>query len=559
MFLPWRSHPLFIVLTVGIGQFSDQFLFGMRIPLLPLLVHEHLHIPDLDSPEIQRLVANILAAFSIATLVSAVPAGWLADFRALRGHLYLAGLGALLWSTITFYTSESYAVMLFSRTLNGLSAAILYAAGYAIVADSVPKNDLGKALGTIRSVVAVGEISGPPLGGIIFSRWGFDGILNVSLFVLFIDLAMRMLMIEKPAASGSSSSSSETSALLQKTAHVSTTATGMLESEEALLSQQPAAGGESATENDDDVLLLIPDVLEIVSSRSSQGEIDSYPTPILTYHSKTSLSRRFLPSILFHLVDPQLLVCLLLSMMQYIILGSYDSTLALELESSTSPGESRNRSWNGFGLPPEKVGFVYLALAIPTLVFAPVAGWAVDRFGPRIVATLGYGCFVPSLVGMVVPAGHFFPHESVNLGLFSLGLSMQGLCLAMVSTPGMVKAKEVVERRAALAAARRSEIGRTCESDCENSGSDDCKPAATNDGSEKDSVMGQLFGLNTMVTSFGLLVGNYAGAELRARLSYGGMEMVLAGLCAVSGTLAWLIFTDQDDDHGDGFMPVMQG
>lgn len=114
---------------------------------MPVLVHDHLHISD--PSEAQHLVANILAAFSIATLVFAIPAGWLADFRAIRGYLYLAGLGALLWSTITFYTSERLVTMVMSRALNGLSAAILYAAGYAIVAESVGAEDLGKALGTV--------------------------------------------------------------------------------------------------------------------------------------------------------------------------------------------------------------------------------------------------------------------------------------------------------------------------------------------------------------------------------------------------------------------------
>ena len=50
---------------------------------------------------------------------------------------------------ITFYTSDSLAIMIMSRALNGLSAAILYAAGYAIVADSIGAEDLGKALGTV--------------------------------------------------------------------------------------------------------------------------------------------------------------------------------------------------------------------------------------------------------------------------------------------------------------------------------------------------------------------------------------------------------------------------
>lgn len=144
--LSWRSHPCFVVLTIATGQFSDIFMFGMRVPLLPYLVRSHLGVPE---DEVQSRVASLLASFSIATLVTAVPAGWLADFPAARSRLYLAGLGVLLWATVTFYTSGSYAVMVLSRMLNGVSAALLYAVGFAMVADAVGPGDLGKALGTV--------------------------------------------------------------------------------------------------------------------------------------------------------------------------------------------------------------------------------------------------------------------------------------------------------------------------------------------------------------------------------------------------------------------------
>lgn len=143
---PWRVHPTFTVLTVATGQFSDFFLFGMRVPLLPHLIRTHLHVPE---TQVQSRVAVLLAAFSLATLLTAIPAGWLADFGWLRARLYLAGLGALLWSTIVFYTARTWETILLSRVLNGISAAVLYAAGFAMVVDVVPPGDLGKALGTV--------------------------------------------------------------------------------------------------------------------------------------------------------------------------------------------------------------------------------------------------------------------------------------------------------------------------------------------------------------------------------------------------------------------------
>jgi MFS family permease len=144
---PWRSHPTFIVLTIATGQFSDFFLFGMRVPLLPSLIRSHL--PSVPESEVQPRVATLLASFSLTLLLVAIPAGWIADFKAWRGRLYLVGLAALFWATVTFYTSRSYGMLVGSRVLNGASAAVLYAAGWAMVADAVRGEDLGKAFGVV--------------------------------------------------------------------------------------------------------------------------------------------------------------------------------------------------------------------------------------------------------------------------------------------------------------------------------------------------------------------------------------------------------------------------
>lgn len=234
------------------------------------------------------------------------------------------------------------------------------------------------------------------------------------------------------------------------------------------------------------------------------------------------------PLITTYLSDPQILVCLFLSVTQFIIIGCYDSTLALEFESLLQV-PSNKFSTQGFNLPPSRVGFFYLSLAIPTLVFAPLAGWAVDRFGPKRLAIWGYGCFVPALVGMVIPTGSVIRlDEGVRLGLFCLGLSTQGLCLALVSAPGMVKAKMRVGELRGRRNGRDGSGGSQGEE-------------------EAESIMGQMFGLNTMVFSFGLLVGDYAGAYLRASIGYGGKDLVLAGLCAVAVVLVCVLFTDDDE------------
>ncbi|KAK5655397.1 hypothetical protein OQA88_5667 [Cercophora sp. LCS_1] len=472
----WRSHPRFIVCTVGIGQFSDFFLFGMRVPLLPYLVRSHLGVPE---SQVQPRVAALLASFSIATLVSAVPAGWLADRNVgWRGRLYLFGLAALFWSTITFYTSEHWGMMVFSRVLNGVSAAVLYAAGFAMVADAVAPGDLGKSLGLvgfhvprvyidmltslrlqIRSIVAVGDLIGPPLGGVIFSHWGFEGILNVSVAVLVVDLILRLLMVKSryddPAE----------------------------RKQPVVVGYGPIVHGEGEADSG-----------RFLPGAPGPSNTDPHAGP-----------RNPLP-ILACLSDKQLLTALFLSFVQYIILGSYDATLALEASTR-------------FELPPKEVGVIFLALAIPVLSFSPIAGWAVDRYGPRLVAISGYGLFALTLASIVLLELGSGGPTSLHFVAFYFWLVVQGLCLAMVSTPSVVKAKQAVECAVKQDPARFGSRGAT----------------------------GQMFGLNTLVSSFGLLVGNSASASLRETLEYEGLNAVLAGFCMVAAGLAWTFFGEEQE------------
>jgi Major Facilitator Superfamily len=145
----WRSHPFFILLTVAVGRFSDIFLYGMVVPVLPYLLRDRLGLPEGD---IQIDAFVLLAAFSAASLVFALPAGWLVDWTATRRYPYLIGLIALTAATILFAVADTFVLLFVSRVLQGLSAALVSAAGLAMVIDTTGSRNLGKTLGTVRGM-----------------------------------------------------------------------------------------------------------------------------------------------------------------------------------------------------------------------------------------------------------------------------------------------------------------------------------------------------------------------------------------------------------------------
>ena len=150
--LKWRSHPFFIVSTVAIGLFADLFLFGLVVPIVPFLLHDRLHLPG---RQIQSHVSAMLAAFSATSLACALPAGWMADRFDTRRGPYLGGLVALVAATLMLAFVQTFPLLILSRALQGLSAAIVDTSGLAMIIDTVSPDMIGRTLGTVRLLIAL--------------------------------------------------------------------------------------------------------------------------------------------------------------------------------------------------------------------------------------------------------------------------------------------------------------------------------------------------------------------------------------------------------------------
>lgn len=144
--LGWRSSTLFIVSTVGIGLFTDLFLYGLVVPILPFILQDRIHLP---SSQIQSHVSALLAAYAGASVLFSPPAGVIADRLSTRQLPFLLGLTALLLATLLLFLGQSVAVLVVARILQGISAAVVWTIGLALVLDTVGPENLGKTIGSV--------------------------------------------------------------------------------------------------------------------------------------------------------------------------------------------------------------------------------------------------------------------------------------------------------------------------------------------------------------------------------------------------------------------------
>lgn len=388
--LEWRSRPLFIVFTVGMGAFVDLFLYGLVVPVLPFLLKDRIGLPD---SQIQSTISYLLAVYAAASCAASPIAGVLADkFSSSRQLPFLLGLILLLLSTILLALGRSVAVLAIARFLQGASGGVVWTIGIAIVIETVGQENLGKTMGTLFSFISVAGLFSPIAGGILYAKTGYMGVFGVGLGLVGIDFMLRVLMVETKVAARYYTPKSDAS-------------------------DQPSGNDQEDTEETP----LLP---------------NSPVTPNRYQLSKpTNQFTRNFP-ILMLLRNPALLTAIWIGFMQALLLGSFDATVPLVASKQ-------------FGFNSLKAGLLFLPLGGADLLLGPVFGWCVDRFGTRPAAFLGFTWLIPTLILLRLPTESelieklSMPHL---IALYAGLLAANGMGLASVNSPSIVEAGSVVEK-----------------------------------------------------------------------------------------------------------------
>ena len=384
--LRWRSSTLFIVSTVGIGLFTDLFLYGIVVPILPYMLVDRIHLPH---DQIQSHVSSLLAVYAAASVLFSPVAGIVADRLSNSRQLpFLIGLIALLLATLLLFLGQSIAVLVIARMLQGISAAVVWTIGLALVLDTVGPEKLGTTIGSIFGFISIGELAAPVLGGVIYNKAGYSGVFGIGFAILAIDFTMRILLLEKKVAVRYKSSEDE--------------------GDRALGSQEQDQ--ENANESGEDDPLI------------KKQEVDEYKVP-----DGQSRAVRSFP-LLHCMKDPRLLTALLLALVQATLLATFDATIP-------TVGQEY------FGFSSLEAGLIFIALILPYVIGGPIAGSLVDKKGPKPAAVFGFGFLVPTLalLRLAQPGGR------PQIVLYCAILALNGVGMAVIGSPSIVEASNVVQ------------------------------------------------------------------------------------------------------------------
>ncbi|KAL4963659.1 MFS transporter [Aspergillus stella-maris] len=196
----WRSSQSFIITTATISLFSECFLFGFIVPILPYMLEQRLNV---DPSQTQTYTTTLLTIYGLISLLSAPFIAHYADKTPHRKLPLLISLTACSTGTILVATSRAIWVLMAGQVLQSLASASVWVVAMATLVDNLDSRNKGKVLGASMSVVGTGIFAGPALSGVLLELVGYWAAWSGALVLLAVDFGMRVVMIDNRAFQGS--------------------------------------------------------------------------------------------------------------------------------------------------------------------------------------------------------------------------------------------------------------------------------------------------------------------------------------------------------------------
>lgn len=141
-----------------------------------------------------QAVQWVVLAYLLAITTLVVGVGRLGDIVG-RKRLLLVGLSLFTGGSLLGGGAPTLALLIAARVVQGIGAAISMALAIALLGETVPRGNLGRAMGLLGAMSAVGTALGPALGGGLLALCGWRALflVNVPLGLVALGLAARQL------------------------------------------------------------------------------------------------------------------------------------------------------------------------------------------------------------------------------------------------------------------------------------------------------------------------------------------------------------------------------
>lgn len=166
-----------ILAVVLVGSFMTTLDINIVNVALPKMASSL----SVDLGSIQWVVTSYLLIISTLVLMF----GRLADIKG-KKNIYQNGFVVFSIGSLLCACSKTMQFLIVARIIQGLGAAMMMSCNFGIITMAFPQNERGRATGILGTVVALGTMVGPPLGGFLVGTfyWQVIFLINIPIGIL---------------------------------------------------------------------------------------------------------------------------------------------------------------------------------------------------------------------------------------------------------------------------------------------------------------------------------------------------------------------------------------
>lgn len=190
---PPQANKWVIFATVAIGVFMatiDGSIVNLALPVIGTAFNASL-----------GAIEWVALAYLLTVTALLLALGRLADMIGRRG-LYILGFILFTIGSVFCGMAHSLIMLIAARVVQAIGAAMLFAIGPAVLVDAFPSSERGRALGYQGAIVAAGTSTGPTVGGLLLSVFGWPSIFLINLPIGIIAIAMAWRFLPRTAGTG---------------------------------------------------------------------------------------------------------------------------------------------------------------------------------------------------------------------------------------------------------------------------------------------------------------------------------------------------------------------
>ena len=143
----------------------------------------------------------VVVAYALVISVLLLPMGRLGDVIG-RRRVYMIGTAIFVVGSLGATFSPSLGVLIAMRVVQGIGAGMVQGCGMGMMIAAFPDSERGKALGTHLSIVGLGAIAGPAIGGFLVAWFNWQSVFFINVPAGCLVLALSWFVLERGTTAG---------------------------------------------------------------------------------------------------------------------------------------------------------------------------------------------------------------------------------------------------------------------------------------------------------------------------------------------------------------------